>query len=85
MKFVQLTIGDGGVLVSFLITKLVALTGHHHTSVTLICTVVVHSTGVNAGVDVFVHKFTQLHHVLYSTVIGDGHRVQFTVHTVVPA
>jgi len=85
VKFVQLTIGDGGALVSFLITKLVALTGHHHVSVTLICTVVVHSDGVNAGLDVFVHKLTQLHHVLYSTVIGDGHRLHPTVHTVVPA
>jgi hypothetical protein len=71
-----------GAVVSFLIVYVLDVVGHH-VSVTLICTVVVHSVGINDGVDVFVHKLTQVDHVLYSTVIDDGHRVHATVHTVV--
>jgi len=78
-------VGTLGGVVSFLIIYVFEFIGHHHISLILIITLVVHSDGVNAGVDVFVHKLTQLHHVLYSTVIGDGHRVHATVHIVVPA
>ena len=77
-------VGMLGGVVSFLITKS-AIADHSQVSVTLICTVVLHSAGMNAGVDVFCQLFIQLHHVLYSTIIGDGHRVHSTVHCVVSA
>ena len=84
IEFGSKFVGTLGGVVSFLITKS-AIADHPHVSVTLIWTVVLHSAGMNAGVDVFVHRFTQLHHVLYSTIIGDGHRVHSTVHCVVLA
>ena len=74
-----------GAVVSFFMTKLVALIGHHHVSVTLICTVVVHSTGVNADILALVHIDTRHAHVLYSIVAGDAHRLHHNVHTVVHA
>ena len=67
-----------------MITKFVHAIGHHHVSVTLICTVVVHSTGVNAGLLALAHNHTRHNHVLYSIVAGDGHRLHHNVHTVVP-
>ena len=74
-----------GAVVSFIITKLVHVIGHPHVSLTLICTVVVHSAGVHPAVLALVHNDTQLHHVLYSILAGDGHRIHHNVHTVVPA
>ena len=65
--------------------KFVQVIGHHHVSVTLICTVVVHSGGVNAGVVLLVHKDVHDDHVLYSIVADDGHRVPHKAQAVVPA
>ena len=74
-----------GAVVSFMITKLVPVIGHHHVSLTIICTVVVHSAGVNAGLLALVHNDTHHNHVLYDMLAGDGHRVHHNVHTVVLA
>jgi hypothetical protein len=72
-----------GAVVSFIITKLVHVVGHHHVSLTIICTVVVHSAGVNAGLLALVHNDTHHNHVLYDMLAGDGHRLHHNVHTVV--
>jgi hypothetical protein len=80
----DVTLVTVGGTVSFIITKLVPVIGHHHVSLTLICTVVVHSAGVNAGLLALVHNDTHHNHVLYDMLAGDGHRVHHNVHTVVP-
>ena len=65
--------------------KFVPAIGHHQVSVTLICTVVVQSIGVNAGVVLLVPNDTHDHHVLYSIVATDGHRVPHKEQLVVDA
>jgi len=73
----------GGV-VSFLITYVLLLVGHHHVSLILMITFVVHSTGVN-HVD---NAFALLLHVLHpfieypTAVLGDGQLVSVHVHVV---
>ena len=78
-------VGVGGGVISLTIEKFVPVIGHPQISVTLICTVVVHSTGVNAGVVLLVHKDVHDDHVLYSIVADDGHRVPHKEQLVVPA
>ena len=73
-----------GFVVSFKIVYVFHVIGHHHVSVTLTCTFVVHAAGVNV-VHVLVHILIHDHHVLNSTVIGDGHRVHVVEHVVLLA
>jgi hypothetical protein len=50
VKFVQLSDNQDGKDISFLIVYGFEVTGHHQVSVILICTLVVHSGGVNENV-----------------------------------
>jgi hypothetical protein len=78
-----LKVTNVGGVISFIMVKFVHVIGHHQESVTLICTVVVHSGGVNVGVVLFVHNDVRDHHVLYSIVACDGHRVHHKEQAVV--
>jgi len=71
-----------GAVTSFFITYVLLLVGHHHVSLILMITFVVHSGGVN-HVD---NAFTLSTHVLHpfsenaTTVLGDGVAVSVHVH-----
>jgi hypothetical protein len=76
-----------GAVISFLITYVLLLIGHHHVSLILMITFVTHSGGVN-HVD---NAFTLSNHVVHpfieyaTAVLGDGHVVSVHVQVTTPA
>lgn len=72
---------------SFIITYVLLFVGHHHASLILMITFVVHSAGVNQVDKLFALSIHVLHQFIENAtaVFGDGQLVSVHVHTIAPA